>query len=148
NVSQYSSPFLIRAYSKGYFNVEMGIIENMQWKRFGDGDMISDDGVPTQIDVSIQFKDLYHTLAMTNMYKIGVEKTNGTNNVQNFLNNTGLVDLIGTLSGVNMNRIALKDRLSMWASSSLDAWGSMGGNFMRHIQGRVRSVVENIIYGV
>lgn len=141
NVSQYSSPFLIRAYSKGYFNVEMGIIESLQWKRFGDGDMISDDGIPTQIDVSIQFKDLYHTLAMTNMYKNG-------NNVQNFMNNTGLVDLIGTLSGVNMNRIALKDRLAMWASSSFDAWGSAGGNFMRHIQGRVRDVVENIMYGI
>ena len=69
-------------------------------------------------------------------------------NVQNFLNNTGLVDLIGTLSGVNMNRISLKDRLAMWASTSMDAWGSLGGNFMRHIQGRVRSVVENVLYGV
>lgn len=146
NVSQYSSPFIIRAYSKGYFNVEMGIIENLTWERFGDGDMISEDGVPTQIDVTIQFKDLYHTLAMTNMYKTGVEGTSGTNNVQNFMNNTGLVDLIGTLSGVNMNRIALKDRLSMWASSTLDAWGSLGGNFMHHIQTRVRSVIENIFY--
>lgn len=148
NVSQYSAPFIMRAYSKGYFNVEMGIIENLQWKRFGDGDMISEDGIPTQIDVSITFKDLYHVLAMTNMYKTGVDGTSGADNVQNFLNNTGLVDLIGTLSGVNMNRISLKDRLAIWASSSFDAWGSLGGNFMRHIQGRVRSVVENVLYGV
>lgn len=148
NVSQYSAPFIMRAYSKGYFNVEMGIIENLMWKRFGDGDMISEDGIPTQIDVSITFKDLYHVLAMTNMYKTGVDGTSGMDNVQNFLNNTGLVDLIGTLSGVNMNRISLKDRLAMWASTSMDAWGSLGGNFMRHIQGRVRSVVENVLYGV
>lgn len=148
NVSQYSAPFIMRAYSKGYFNVEMGIIENLQWKRFGDGDMISEDGIPTQIDVSITFKDLYHVLAMTNMYKVGVDGTSGLDNVQNFLNNTGLVDLIGTLSGVNMNRISLKDRLAMWASSSMDAWGSLGGNFIKHIQGRVRSVVENVLYGV
>lgn len=147
NVSQYSSPFIIRAYSKGYFNVELGIIENLTWKRFGDGDMIAEDGVPTQIDVEIQFKDLYHALAMTNMYNDQGNSVLG-NNIQNFFNNTGLVDLIGTLSGVNMNRIDLRDRLAMWASDTLDVYGSKGGNFMRHIQGRVRSVVENILYGV
>lgn len=145
NMSQYSTPFLIRAYSKGYFNVEMGIIESLTWKRFGDGDMISEDGVPTQIDVTVSFKDLYHVLAMTNMYA-KVDGT-GVSNVQNFFNNTGLMDLIGTLSGVNMNRVSLQERISMFASSNADALGSLGGNFMRHISDRVRNITSNLLYG-
>lgn len=144
HVSQYSAPFLIRAYSKGYFNVEMGIIESLTWKRFGDGNMISEDGVPTQIDVTVGFKDLYHTLAMTEFYGEGL-----ATNVGNFMNNTGLIDLIGTLSGVNMNRITLGERLAMFASTSMNALGSMGSNFMRDVSTKFRNISDRLhLYGV
>jgi len=147
NQSQYSAPFLIRAYSKGYFNIEMGLIESLTWKRFGDGGMIANDGVPTQIDVSVGLKDLYHSLTMTSMY----DQTPGSvlaTNVSNFMNNTGLMDLIGTLSGVNMNRISLNERMSMFISSNMTAWGSMGSNFMRHISDRVRNIADDLnLYG-
>ena len=140
NTSQYSSPFLIRAYSKGYFNVEMGIIESITWKRFGDGDMISEDGIPTQIDVSISFKDLYHTLSMTEFYDSGIS---------NFMNNTGLMDLIGTLSGVNMNRISISERLALFASSGLSVFGSLGSNFMRDISTKVARISDRLhLFGV
>jgi len=135
NTSQYSAPFLIRAYSKGYFNVEMGIIESITWKRFGDGDMISEDGIPTQMDVSISFKDLYHTLSMTEFYGDGL-----TGNIKCFMNNTGLMDLIGTLSGVNMNRISIAERLSLFASSQLSVFGSLGSNFMANISNKLARV--------
>lgn len=144
NTSQYSSPFLIRAYSKGYFNVEMGIIESITWKRFGDGDMISEDGVPTQIDVSISFKDLYHTLAMTEFYGEGFGA-----NISNFMNNTGLMDLIGTLSGVNMNRISISERISMFAASGWNAFSSLGSNFMLGVNTRVRNISQKLhLFGV
>lgn len=143
NNSQYSSPFLIRAFSKGYFNIEMGMIESLTWKRFGDGDMISEDGVPTQIDVSVSLKDLYHTLAMTNLFDNG----EGFTNVSNFMNNTGLMDLIGTLSGVNMNRISIGERISMFISSGTNAFGALGGNFMRSISDRVRNFALVNLYG-
>lgn len=145
NNSQYSSPFLIRAFSKGYFNIEMGMIESLTWKRFGDGDMISEDGVPTQIDVSVSLKDLYHTLAMTNLFDNG----EGFTNVGNFMNNTGLMDLIGTLSGVNMNRISIGERIAMFISSGTNAFGALGGNFMRSISDRVRNISGRLhLYGV
>ena len=85
STSQYSAPFLIKAYSKGYFNVEMGMIDSITWKRFGDGDMISEGGIPTQIDVTITFKDLYHSLSVTST------GAGGINNVINFMNNAGLM---------------------------------------------------------
>lgn len=141
NVSQYSSPFLIRAYSKGFFNVEMGIIESITWKRFGDKDMISEDGIPMQIDVSVSFKDLYHALAMSAIGNEFIESAD-------FFNNSGLMDLVGTLSGVNMNRISLAERMSLFIGSSWTAFGALGSNFMRHISDRVRDVADRYFFGI
>lgn len=139
NSSQYSSPFLVRAYSKGYFNIEMGMVESLTWKRFGDGDMIAEDGVPTQMDVTVSLKDLYHTLTMTNMF----------HSVGLFMNNTGLMDLIGTLSGVNMNRVSIADRISLGIASGISSVTSMPKNFMRSISDRVRNVSNSLhLYGV
>lgn len=139
--NSYKSPFLIRAFSKGYFNVEMGIIETLTWRRFGDGDMMGENGVPTQIDVTVDFKDLYHTLSTT---KFG---DSGFGNVGLFFNNTGLMDMIGTLSGVNMNRLTLSERIAMYTSASTSVFGSMGSNFVRHFTDRTRNIVEKHLFG-
>lgn len=134
-VNSYTSPFLIRAFSKGYLNVEMGMVSGMQWKRFGDGDMISDDGIPTQIDISLEIKDLYKTLSISPWF---------ATNLALFFNNTGLIDLLGTLSGVNMNRASLEDRLELYGFAFTDSIKSIPTNFMRHINDRVRNITDRI----
>ena len=124
SLNSYASPFLIRAYSKGYFNVEMGIITSLTYKRFGDGDMITGDGVPSQIDVEVAFQDLYKQLTVA---------TAGGTNVVLFFNNTGLIDLLGTLSGVNMNRLSISDRLSLFFLNEYNWATGITGNFRRKI---------------
>lgn len=143
-VVNYERPFLIRAFSKGYFNVEMGIIESIQWRRFGDGDMISADGIPTEIDVSITFQDLYQNLAMS---KFNGETLGSFKAIGVFFNNTGLMDMLGTLSGVNMNRITITERLGLYAGAAAGAFGATGSNFMGHISDRTRNLVEKFFYG-
>lgn len=141
-VMNYSRPFLIKAYSKGYFNVEMGIITSLQWKRFGDGDMISDAGVPTQIDVSVAFQDMYYQLAMSKMSGI----TGSFEMMGVFFNNNGLMEMLGTLSGVNMLRISLGERLSLFASSAVGAFSATGSNFMRHLSQKLSNTYLNLYY--
>ena len=136
--SVYGRPFLIRAFSLGYFNVENGIIESITWKRFGDGDMISQNGIPTQIDVSISFKDLYHVLTMGN--------TAGLSNMGAYFANTGFMDLIGTLSGVNINYLTLGERISFYVSTSMNMVKDIPSTFMRTIQDRFRQIVDDFIY--
>ena len=130
----YGRPFIIKAFSKGYFNVEMGIIESLTWKRFGEGDMISSDGVPTQMDISISFKDLYHVLTASH--------TQGATAMAAFFNNTGLLDMLGTLSGVDMNRVGLPQRLSLYLSTSTNTLMGLPGNFMQHLQDSVANFIE------
>jgi len=147
SIINYKRPFLIRAFSKGYFNVEMGI-GSITWKRFGDGDMISADGVPTQIDVTLDIEDLYQQLTISKFTGDDMGILPSPNAISVFFNNTGLMDLIGTLSGVNMNRITLGERLSLYASSAIGAFSATGGNFMRHISDRTRSIVERYLVGI
>ena len=137
NHSQYSAPFLIKAYSKGYFNVEMGIIDSITWKRFGEGDMISEDGLPTQIDVSITFKDLYHTLTITNTGEAG-------ENTFNFMNNSGLMEMIGTMSGINMSRMTITERMSLFANSTRSALGTLKGNWRNRINDSIRNTLSGL----
>lgn len=124
SLNSYTSPFIIRAYSKGYFNVEMGIIDSLTYKTFGDGDMITADGIPMQMDCDISFHDLYKQLTVC---------TAGGSNAALFFNNTGLIDLLGTLSGVNMCRLSLTDRLSMFAINTYNSVMDFTTNFRRKI---------------
>lgn len=124
SLNSYTSPFLIRAYSKGYFNVEMGIVDSMTYKTFGEGDMITADGIPMQIDCDISFHDLYKQLTVC---------TAGGTNAALFFNNTGLIDLLGTLSGVNMCRLSLTDRLSMFTINTYNSAMDFTTNFRRKI---------------
>ena len=144
-VINYSRPFLIKAYSRGYFNVEMGMIDTLQWKRFGDGDMISTDGVPTQIDVSVSFQDLYQQVGIS---MFNGETTASVSRIAIFFNNTGLMDLLGSLSGINTNTMTLGERLSMLTSSAVGAFSNTGSNFMRHISDRLRnSTIVSYMFG-
>lgn len=151
-IMNYSRPFLIKAYSRGYFNVEMGLIDSIQWKRYGEGDMISEDGVPTEIDVSISFHDLYQQLAISLFHGAEGSEKDITVNMQRiavFFNNSGLMDMLGSLSGVNTNRFNLGEKLSLFASTAIGAFSATGSNVLSHISDRVRnSSMMKFIYGL
>ena len=151
-IMNYSRPFLIKAYSRGYFNVEMGLIDSIQWKRYGEGDMISEDGIPTEIDVSISFHDLYQQLAISLFHGAEGSEKDITVNMQRiavFFNNSGLMDMLGSLSGVNTNRFNLGEKLSLFASTAIGAFSATGSNVLSHISDRVRnSSMMKFIYGL
>lgn len=151
-IMNYSRPFLIKAYSRGYFNVEMGLIDTIQWKRYGEGDMISEDGIPTEIDVSISFHDLYQQLAISLFNGSDGSENDITINLQRiavFFNNSGLMDMLGSLSGVNTNRFNLGEKLSLFASTAVGAFSAHGSNVLSHISNRVRnSSLVKFLYGV
>lgn len=143
-VANYSRPYLIRAFSKGYFNVEMGMVKDISWKRFGDGDMISEDGIPTEIDVSVSFEDLYQSIAVS---KLSGDVTMSMEHTSTFFNNTGLMDLIGTLSGVNMNKISIRKRLELYVAGNIQSLKDTPSNLFSHASQRVRNIFEPLFLG-
>ena len=88
----YISPFLVRAFYKGLFNVDMGIITSLSVTKGAEGAWTK-DGLPTVVDVAITLKDLYSDMAITSSDDIKL----------NFMNNIILMDYIANSCGVNIN---------------------------------------------
>lgn len=113
----YRAPFLVRAYYKGLFNCDMGIITNMSITKGKEGAWTV-DGLPTEVDVNISLKDLYSMLSITNAKKTGVK---------NFLNNTCLMDYLANTCGVNINKAEI--------ARTLDTYVLLTKNNMQSIYG-------------
>jgi hypothetical protein len=90
----YFSPFLVRAYYKGLFNVDMGIITGLSVTKGDEGEWTV-DGIPTVANVSFEIKDLYEGMYMSKVSKDG--KTQG------ILSNIQELDYIANSCGININ---------------------------------------------
>ena len=99
----YMQPFLVRAYYKGLFNCDMGIITDMSITR-GRDKAWTIDGLPTEVDVSITLKDLYDMFTVTSYDNAGA-----------FVNNISLMDYIANSCGVNINEPDLVRTLSIYS---------------------------------
>jgi hypothetical protein len=89
----YYSPFLIRAYYKGLFNVDMGIMTGLSITKGAEGEW-TPDGIPTVAEVSFEIKDLYDGMFMS--------KATDTRDI-NIMSNITELDYIANSCGVNVN---------------------------------------------
>lgn len=103
----YSSPFLVKAYSKGMFNIDMGIITSLTVNK-GAECCWNDDGLPTQIDISIEIVDLYKSLAMST-----IETGRPISSVANLVNNTAYMDFLANMAGLNIAQMEVGRRITM-----------------------------------
>lgn len=105
----YQSPFLVRAYAKGLFNINMGIITDLTATRGAQCEW-NVDGLPTQIDITLTIEDLYSNLFMSDSGQ-GNSKTQFSKAFENPLNfernwdlvtNTEFMDFLANLGGLNV----------------------------------------------
>lgn len=93
--NSYTYPFLVKVYSKGWMNCEMGVVTSFRVQRGGQEDIQwTSDTLTTEIDVSMDVTPLYNSLMVS---KVG----NPANNL-NFFKNSGLQEYLGTICGMNM----------------------------------------------
>lgn len=124
--NSYANPFLIRAIYKGFFNVDLGIITNMDISK-GDQAQFNANGVPTTVDISFTITDLYEVMSIT--------PTDATTFKYDTLNNTAQMDYIANFCGVNVYKPEIGRTLSMWFVNnftnrakdfvSINFWGNM-----------------------
>ena len=100
----YMSPFLIRAYLKGAFNCDCGIVTSLSISRGKEGSWTI-NGLPTEVDVNMSFKDLYSMIILTKASKADW-----------FMANTALMDYIACNCGVNINEPDIRRQLTMYFS--------------------------------
>lgn len=106
NVNTYGSPFLIRAYCKSMFNIDMGIITSMDVSRGKEGAWNA-NGIPTEMDITMNIKDLYDVFSITGWdNSISLSSIFGTkkNSSLQIIKNTAMMDYLGNLAGLNLNQ--------------------------------------------
>ena len=89
----YFSPFLLRCYYKGLFNVDMGLMTSLSITKGAEGEWTI-DGIPTVAEVSFEIKDLYEGLFMSKSDDISD---------MGILTNITELDYIGNSCGININ---------------------------------------------
>lgn len=92
----YEGPFVIKMFSKGWFNCDLGMVESIDIRKGGGSNNDwNQDFLPLEVDVSLSIKDLYPTIMLT------TSKGRGSL----FANNTGLTEYLNLMSGVNLLKI-------------------------------------------
>lgn len=115
NANGYMSPFLVKAFSKGMFNIDMGIISSLSVTK-GAECQWNDDGLPTQIDISIDITDLYSSLAMSGFESTGIigNPFAASKQLTKIVNNTAYMDFLANMAGLNVGTMAIGRRIKMY----------------------------------
>lgn len=137
----YVSPFLVRAYYKGSFNVDMGIITGLSISKGAEGEWTV-DGLPTVADVQFEIKDLYEGMFMSQGNSV-------TDEGASLLTNIAELDYIANNCGINVNdteenrafklfnALTFKSAISDYiANDIMAALGKTLNNWMQSIFGK------------
>lgn len=122
--NNYISPFLVRAYYKSMFHIDMGIITGCNITK-GDVGAWTQNGLPTQVTVQLEIKDLYHVISLAT----GVGGTAITANL-------GQMDYIANMCGINIDGPDIERTLKLW-------WAVHKGALGRRISGIWDTLVIN-----
>ena len=114
DVNVYNNPFLVKAYCKGMFNIDMGMITSLSVSK-GAESQWNDDGLPTQIDITLQIDDLYSVLAMSGFEPVGLfHPLRASNQLTRIVNNTAYMDFLANMAGLNICQEEMGRKTKMW----------------------------------
>ena len=152
NVNTFRTPFICKAYSKGLFNIDLGMVTGLSVSK-GATCCWNDDGLPTQIDLDIDIKDLYSQLSMTGYEDDSLQSmgfiqstwkaaTQSFSQTYNIVNNTSYQDFLANMAGLNINEAAITRKAIMY----YDLFANRAVNFIDEgITGRANTKITNII---
>ena len=131
--NNYRAPHIVRAYLRSLFHVDMGIITSCQITK-GDTGAWTQNGLPTQVNVQLQIKDLYDVMSLS--------ISEGSMLGSSFISNPAEIDYLANMCGVNIGNPDVSRTLKLWNAMSgfsyLDnavrnLWPSAMGNLYNRI---------------
>ena len=133
----YVSPFLVRAFYRGFFNVDMGLLSMSVQKGSEGGWTI--DGLPTTVDVSLDIRDLYSKLTISNETILG-----GPGNA---FGNVGLMTYLANIAGVNINEPDISRTVRLYAALKEQAAANLPYNISTRVNNNVANLITNRVFG-
>ena len=110
DANSYKAPFLVRAYYKGFFNVDMGIITSLNIAK-GSSAKWTANGLPTEVDISMDIKDLYEVFMVTQSKDDGILA-----GAQKIINNTYLMDYLANMCGINISKVDIERAVDIYTN--------------------------------
>ena len=113
--NSYTTPFLIKAFYRGMFNIDMGIITEMSFTKGKDGSWTK-DALPTVVDVSFTMQDLYSAMGMTSTGPGGDGSILGLKSMfkGGMMQNIAEMDYLANLCGFNINEPDTFRLINIW----------------------------------
>lgn len=132
----YFSPFLLRCYYKGLFNVDMGIMTGLSITKGAEAEWAY-DGIPTVAEVSFEIKDLYDGMFMSRADDEGA---------MGILSNITELDYIANSCGININDQEVMRTMKLWKVLKLDnlisdiVYSDILGGIIQYFNGKLQSL--------
>ena len=101
----YKAPFLVRAFVKSMFNIELGIITSLSVTKGGEANWSAATNLPTAIDISLSIKDLYKSLYISN-----------GESISRLVANDAEMEQLMTISGVDYRELNAYDKAALAAN--------------------------------
>lgn len=118
--NDYSAPFLVRATYKSVFNCQLGIVTSLNFNKGGE-DKWNSMGMPTQVDVSMEIKDLYSTMFMS--------KLEDQDHWTGLGSNVAELDYLSLMAGLDMNK--------SWYTKNIQLYLSLMGGELENLPSMV-----------
>lgn len=128
----YASPFLIKAYLPGVFSCNLGIVEGISIDKNVSGEGLSVDGLPTEVKVTLNIKDLYSELMMT-----------PSTDPLLFLSNSSLIDYLAVNCGVDLVMPQIQKKIDYLIDVVMASFDDIPEN----IKGEITKVVDKLVSG-
>ena len=106
----YGAPFLVKIFYPGVYNCNLGIVTSVSFNKTVSSESWTTDGLPNEVDCSLQIQDLYSDLAMS-------PSTDPTL----FVNNGSMIDYLATVSGLSLIEPQISKKVGMYVTAFKNA---------------------------
>lgn len=127
----YGSPFLVKVCCDGMFTCNLGIVTSISIEKNISPENWSNDGFPTEVDVTLQIQDLYNDLSMTPQ-----------NEPLMFLNNSSLLEYIATNCGISLIKPQLKTKLNNIVDTVVNSFSDIPDNVVSLADDALQNLLE------
>lgn len=130
----YGAPFLVKAFYPGVFNCNLGIVSSITFTKTVSPESWTTDGLPNEVDCSVQIQDLYSDMAMS-----------PSTDPFLFINNGSLIDYLATVSGLSLIEPQLSTKAKMIVSSYKNAIKNIDDNLKAAILSSIEAKFSSLL---
>lgn len=131
----YTYPHLVRLFSRGWMNCEMGLVTDFNVQRGGqDDNQWTINNLPTEVDVTMEITPLYNSLMLSSASKpIG------------WFKNDGLQEYLGTMCGVNLKGDNISNKIKIAESMVLNAVPDMANSVIHGLFQKINTTLGSFM---